>query len=356
MIVKDKILVVDDDLDAVDAMMRAFEHEGFEVYYAKDGLEGLEQITNTRFQLILLDIMMPRMNGYELMKRLRENELTIGIPVIFVTAYFNTDEIVKGLEAGAVDAISKPFRIAEVLIRGRLRIAEAKLKRRYSPIMYFFSEAQEKEQSKRTGVFEFYDKSRSKVGDIYVEDGRLVYATSKEAIKEDAFLQLTTNRELLYLFQDDVLAPKKTLSSSITSLILEASKIMDELDSRELRDETVKRILIVDKSRIPRVLASRSLKSNGFTTMVTSSEEISNEILEKFDPDLLVMDHQESQEILGKIILHRAVPVITYYDPDLLDEAALSSPLGPHQIDASISKANLDYALPNTVVQLLRSN
>lgn len=354
MIVKDKILVVDDDLDAVDALMRAFEQEGYEVHYAKDGVEALEQVTNMRFHLILLDIMMPRMNGYELLNRLQQNELTISIPVIFITAYFNTDDIVKGLEAGAVDAISKPFRIAEVMIRGRLRIAEAKLKRRYSPIMYFFSEAQEKEQSKRTGVFEFYDKSKSKIGDIFIEDGKLVYATSKDAIKEDAFLQLTTNRELFYLFQDEIYAPKKTLSASVTSLILEASKIMDELESKELRDVTVKRILIVDRNRIPRVLASRALKSNGYTTMVTSSEEITNDILEKFDPDMLVMDQQESQEILSKIILHRAVPIVTYYDPELMEEPTGSLQVGSYQVDASISKANLDYALPNTVAQFLQ--
>lgn len=355
MVVKDKILIVDDDADAVDALIRALEQEDYEVHYAKDGIEGLERVANTRYQLILLDIMMPRMNGYEFLKRLQENELTLTVPVIFVTAHFNPDEVVKGLEAGAVDAISKPFRIAEVIIRAKLRIAEAKLKRRYSPIMYFFSEAQEKEQSKRTGVFEFYDKFKSKIGDIYIEDGKLVYATSKDAIKEDAFLQLTTNRELFYLYQDEVLPPKRTLSVSITSLILEASKIMDELESKELRDDSIKRILIIDRNRIPRVLASRALKTAGYMTMVTGSDEITNEILEKFDPDMLVLDHQEAQDILNKIILHRAVPVVTYYDPEQADEIAGGLRLGEHKIDASVSKANLDYGLPHVVAPFFHS-
>lgn len=354
---KDRILVVDDELDAVDALMKALDHEGFEAHYARDGVEALEMVQKSRFQLVLLDVMMPRLNGYSVLQSMLKNEATANIPVIFVTAYFNTDEVVKGLEAGAVDAISKPFRIAEVIIRSKLRIAESKLKKRFSPIAYFFAEAQEKEQSRRTGVFEFYDKSRSKIGDVYIEDGKVVYATSKDAIKEDAFLQLASNRELTYLFQDDVHPPKRTLGAPITSLILEASKIIDELDAKELRNADEKRVLIIDRNRIPRILASRSLKAKGFATKVMSSEEITPEIYHHFDPDLLIIDHNEGQEILDKMMFGqqnaRSIPVVSYTDQEQIDDTVLPR-IGTYRIDAILSKTNIDYALPHLAHQLIK--
>jgi len=355
----DKILVVDDDLEAVDPLMKAFEMEGFEVHYAADGAIALEMVHKVPVNLILLDIMMPNLSGYETLKRLQADDLTAYIPVIFITGHFNEEDIVKGLQAGAVDAISKPFRISEVMTRGRIRMAEAKLKRRYTPVVHFFAEAQEKEISRRSGVFEFYDRSKSRIGDIFIEDGKVVYATSKDAIKEDAFLQLASTREATYMFQEGITAPNKTLAANITSLILEASKIVDELDSKEIRSEAEKRVLIIDQNRIPRILASRTLKATGLATMVTSSEEITQEKIDKYDPDVVIIDHADAEILLGKLQLVRgekARPVIIYSDADNLEELSTRHQVGTHDVYAIVSKTRIDHSLSHAVQQALLSS
>jgi DNA-binding response OmpR family regulator len=357
MLTKDKILIVDDEVEAVDPLMRSFELEGYEVHYAPDGVDALEMVKENAFNLILLDIMMPKLNGYQTLKKLQENDLTAHVPVIFVTGHFSPEEIVQGLESGAVDAISKPFRIAEVLTRSKIRIAESKLKRRYTPVAHFFNEAQEKEHSRRSGLFEFYDRTRAKLGEIYVEDGKVVYATSKDAIKEDAFLQLASTRDSMYIYQDDVTAPNKTLSANITSLILEASKIIDELEAKEIRDKEQKRVLIIDRDRIPRILASRSLKAGGFATMVTSPSEITQETVEKFDPDALVVEHLDTDAVFSRIRLandaRRKVPLIVYCDADHLHEAQGREEIASTRISALVPKSDIDEHLCRTVQNVL---
>ncbi|MBX7153161.1 response regulator [bacterium] len=354
---KDKILIVDDEREAVEPLIRAFELEGYEMAYAADGTEALRMVKQAPFNLILLDVMMPQMNGYMTLKHLQEDETTAYIPVIFVTGHFNEEEIVKGFEMGAVDAISKPFRLSEVMVRSRIRIAEAKLKRRYTPVTHFFAEAQEKEHSRRTGSFEFYNHTKSKIGEIFIEDGKVVYATSKDAIKEDAFLQLAASRGTTYMFQESTRAPNKTLSANITSLILEASKIVDEMESKEIRDDQQTRVLIIDRERIPRILASRVLKASGYTTMVTGAEEISQETSDKFDPHVVVVDHTDGEMILGKIKLTRPdqtpIPVIVYSDDDHIESLNEMKKVGPFNVQAVLLKTHIDQSLSSAVHHVL---
>ena len=357
MVNKDRILVVDDEFDAMDPLMKALRHEGFEVHYAPDGTDALDLIRKIPFNLILMDIMMPKLNGYDTLEKLREDEETAYIPVIFVTGHFNAEEIVKGLGSGAVDAISKPFHISEVIMRSKVRMAEAKLKRRYTSITHFFSEAQEKEQSRRTGLFEFYDQAKTKIGDIYVEEGKVVYATSRDAIKDDAFLQLASTRHASYVFQEGVKTPYKSISVSITGLILEASKIIDELEAKDIRDEGQKRVLVIDRERIPRILASRALKAGGYITMVTSSDEISPETLDKFGPDAIVVDHSEAELILNKFkssLERKKTAIIIYSDQDRLDQFAGMDHVGTFKIDAFIAKTQIDQSLSHVVYQGLK--
>ncbi len=354
----DFVLICDDEPDAVEPLVRIFKREGFEAVYVSNGAEALATLKKTPFQLILMDVMMPGMTGYEVVKKLQEDDTTSSIPVIFVTGHFNPDEIVKGLEVGGVDAISKPFHIAEVLTRSKLRIAEAKLKMRYTPIAHFFAEAQEKEQSRRTGEFEFFDKQKNKIGDIYLREGKVVYSTSKDAIKEDAFLQLASMKNIRYVFTDASKPPKETLSVNVTSLILEASKIVDELDAKEIRDEDQKRIIVIDRDRIPRILASRALKTSGYQVMVTSPDEISQDIFSKFFPDAVVIDPVDCDMILNKVSLtnseNKAIPVIVYGDHDQLDEFAKLNQSGSYNISAFVDKAQTNQSLAHAVFQALK--
>ncbi len=121
-----KILVVDDTANNVKLLKDLLTMRGYAVVTASSGLEGLEQIDKERPDLVLLDVMMPGMNGYDVCRRIRENPATGVLPVMMVTALDPGQERIKGLEAGADDFLTKPINQPELLARVRslLRIKE----------------------------------------------------------------------------------------------------------------------------------------------------------------------------------------------------------------------------------------
>jgi len=121
-----KILIVDDEernLKLLDVMLSNY---GYASETAKNGIEALEKTQSYKPDLILLDIMMPEMDGYETCRRLRENPETQHIPIVMVTALADRDSKIRGLEAGANDFLTKPVDKTEVIIRAKnlLRIKE----------------------------------------------------------------------------------------------------------------------------------------------------------------------------------------------------------------------------------------
>ncbi|HBB33768.1 MAG TPA: hybrid sensor histidine kinase/response regulator, partial [Cyanobacteria bacterium UBA9273] len=119
---KDVILIVDDSPNNLGVLYDTLHHGGFEIAVAMDGLTAIEQIEYEPPALILLDIKMPGIDGFETCRRLKENPATRDIPVIFMTALADTVDKVKGLNLGAVDYIIKPFQQEEVLARVRVHL------------------------------------------------------------------------------------------------------------------------------------------------------------------------------------------------------------------------------------------
>jgi len=113
-----KILVVDDNASNRDLLLRRLTREGHEVETAEGGRETLERVAAEGFDLILLDLLMPDMNGLEVLARLKGDEATREIPVIMISALDELDSIVRCIEVGAEDYLPKPFN--EVLLRARI--------------------------------------------------------------------------------------------------------------------------------------------------------------------------------------------------------------------------------------------
>jgi len=112
-----KLLIVEDEKRMVALLRKGLEEEGHTVVCAADGVEGLELSRSYDFDLIILDIMMPRLDGYELVKRLRSNR--VPVPVLMLTAKDSVQDIVHGLDLGADDYLTKPFSFNELLARLR---------------------------------------------------------------------------------------------------------------------------------------------------------------------------------------------------------------------------------------------
>lgn len=116
-----RILVVDDDVALAEMLTMVLEGEGFDVHHAGDGDEALVMFERVKPDIVLLDVMLPFKSGIEVCGTIRE---TSGTPIIMLTARTDTEDIVKGLEAGADDYVVKPFNPAELLARIRARMRD----------------------------------------------------------------------------------------------------------------------------------------------------------------------------------------------------------------------------------------
>jgi DNA-binding NtrC family response regulator len=114
---KQHILIIDDEPINLKILSRKLETEGYEVIVASRGETGLHLVNESHPDLILLDIMMPEIDGYEVCRRLKEAPQTRDIPIIFLTSKTDTDDVIKGFELGAVDYVGKPFKHLELLAR-----------------------------------------------------------------------------------------------------------------------------------------------------------------------------------------------------------------------------------------------
>ncbi|MBS4051416.1 MAG: response regulator [Methylomonas sp.] len=119
MLKNSRILIVDDVVDNIRVAMNILKEGNYEFTFANDGTEALRLIAQEpdSFDLILLDIMMPNLNGFEVCQKLKETPATRDVPIIFLTAKVDVDSITRGFDLGGVDYITKPFHASELLAR-----------------------------------------------------------------------------------------------------------------------------------------------------------------------------------------------------------------------------------------------
>lgn len=117
-----KILIVDDALFNIKIVTNILEHAGYEIHSVNSGIRAIIELRNNKYDLILLDVVMPEMDGYEVNKVLKQNKNTKDIPIIFLTARGDSNSVVKALDDGAVDFITKPFNEKELLSRIRIQL------------------------------------------------------------------------------------------------------------------------------------------------------------------------------------------------------------------------------------------
>jgi DNA-binding response OmpR family regulator len=111
------IMAVDDDVEVLETLGRVLKHEAFDITLASSGAQALNILETTRPDMLILDIIMPEMDGITVCRRLRRDARFASLPILFLTAKGGTDDIVTGLDAGADDYVVKPFELAELRAR-----------------------------------------------------------------------------------------------------------------------------------------------------------------------------------------------------------------------------------------------
>ena len=125
-----KVLIVDDVTKNIQLVASFLKQSGYEINYALSGKAALKHVRKANFDLILLDVMMPEMDGFEVCQRLKENPDSKEIPIIFLTAKTDIDSITKAFQVGGVDYITKPFNKAELLARVKMHL-ESQLQKKH---------------------------------------------------------------------------------------------------------------------------------------------------------------------------------------------------------------------------------
>jgi len=116
------LLVIEDEAPLRANLVRILTAEGYRVIAAADGDEGVRRVREDRPDLVICDILMPRLDGYGVLASLRSQPETAALPFIFLTASADKDDLARGLQSGANDYVTKPFKIADLLAAVRRRL------------------------------------------------------------------------------------------------------------------------------------------------------------------------------------------------------------------------------------------
>ncbi|MGB3906709.1 MAG: response regulator transcription factor [Anaerolineae bacterium] len=119
----DRILIVDDDLTLIELLSQCLEKTGYKVLSATNGIDGLQMVYKNKVDLIILDVMMPRMDGWETCSRIREIS---DVPIIMLTAKDEEADALKGFQCGVDDYVTKPFSFAELTARVKVILQRAR--------------------------------------------------------------------------------------------------------------------------------------------------------------------------------------------------------------------------------------
>nr|WP_242048471.1 MULTISPECIES: response regulator [Nostocaceae] len=276
------VLVVDDNPTNLSVLRQVLKEAGFQVRLAEDGKSAIEQVNLAPPILILLDVQMPVMDGFETCSRLKDNPKTRDIPVIFTTALSDIGNKLKGLSLGAVDYITKPFEQEEVLARVMLHWRMHKLTQK----LQHLTETLEEQVAERTASLQ-----QAQIRLVQQEKlstlGELVAGVAHEinnpigclinnipAAKE----HVTALLQALELYQSEVKQPSESLQQSLEDLDIEfvAEDLPKLLGSMHLSTDRIKEI---------------SLALRTFSRMDNTSK-IPFDLHQGLDSTLLILQHR----------------------------------------------------------------
>jgi two-component system sensor histidine kinase/response regulator len=293
------VLIIEDNINNIKVLIDILKAEGFEIATARNGTMGLKRAKILRPDLILLDVMMPGIDGFETCRRLKANEATKDIPVIFLTVLDQVENKIKGFEAGGVDYISKPLQKQEVLARVQTHLALRNLQKRLEAQNVQF---QQKIASKSAFLANMSHEIRTPMNSI-IGFTQLALGTKLTKQQRDYLTRIQSSSQSLLKIIDDILDFSKIEADklSLESINFSLDDVLDKLSdllSLKLKekglalhfniDRDVPRYLVGDPLRLMQILIN--LTSNAIKFTQTGDIRISAEQLEPVKLHFAVAD------------------------------------------------------------------
>ena len=226
-----KILIVDDVMSNVLLLKVLLTNEKFAIATANNGQQALEQVDKEHPDLVLLDVMMPDLSGFEVAQRLKSNPDTADIPIIFLTALNSTTDIVKGFQVGANDFISKPFNKEELIIRVTHQISLVAAKR----IILNKTEELQHTIAGRDKLYSVIHDLRSPMGSIKMVLNMMILNLPVEKIGSEMYELLTMANQTT----EDVFSLLDNLLKWTKSQIGNLNVVYQDIDVVEVVDSVI---------------------------------------------------------------------------------------------------------------------
>ena len=236
---KKKVLIVDDSTVVLATLKDKFEEEGFEVILARNGIEGFKKAVEELPDLIISDIIMPQMDGWEFCEHVRANPETTSIPFIFLTQEKDAPSKIKGFSIGADDYITKPFSRDEILIRAKNIIKKTETimeaARKKSDLfgsvkaLPLFDLLQMFSFSKKNCVIKI--EKRDEKGEIYFREGEIIDAKTSKKEGVPALYELLSWEDATFTLaplEENMLNSPQKITKGVDELLLDFARIRDE--------------------------------------------------------------------------------------------------------------------------------
>jgi DNA-binding response OmpR family regulator/anti-sigma regulatory factor (Ser/Thr protein kinase) len=272
------VLIVDDNYNNLEVLSETLTRAGFQVAVAIDGESAIEQIAYHRPELILMDIMMPGIDGFTTCKRIKSNPDTFDIPVIFMTALADTEHKVKGFGLGAVDYITKPFQQEEVLARVRVQIQLRNLTRTL-------------EDQNRILKREILQRER-------IENSLLTLNQELEVRVEERTVKLSTTLQKLKQAQVELIKQKQGLEVRVEERTAELANSIQEAEKARAEAEQANQSKSSFLANMSHELRTPMNAIIGYSEMLMEEAEDIGQ--EDFIPDLRKI-HGAAQHLLSLI-------------------------------------------------------
>jgi DNA-binding response OmpR family regulator len=238
------VLVADDDAWILRMVATVLEKRGFSVETAVDGEEALERAMARAPDLLITDVMMPKMDGWSLVRRLRSHPQLATLPVIFLTALSSEEDRIRGFRLGADDYVAKPFRfeeldlrVAKTLRRTQAIVQEARTQLGGSGLRGDLSQVGLSslliliEMERKTGLLQLRAPSDGPTAQILVREGRVVHArldNQDEPVDAECVYYLLTWMAGEFEFTSCVVEGTDRVNVSTTHLLMEGARLIDE--------------------------------------------------------------------------------------------------------------------------------
>ena len=244
------VLVVDDQPANTKILYRFLAGQGLTVHVLESGEEALEMLTHTLPDIILLDVMMPGMNGFVTCQKIKADTRTAAIPVIFLTALDDVEDKVRGFEAGGVDYITKPFQKAEVFARLNTQLA---LQQAFSEIKILSSNLEDRVRERTFELQQSHEQLEQKTREIEKNNIALrVLVTQYQMAREEFETHMSTRLQKLVFPYLDLLQQKLngTQEEEYVAIIADHLDFVTESFSKKLTNPgwqlTPREILVAD--------------------------------------------------------------------------------------------------------------